>query len=242
MKVFNFFIDNFPSFKQLLLLFPISILWSLFSLYLAGICKQKWKWKTGYTRKLFHFLIFISAYFYQRYAGISAVFILGWSVTIVLIYAWIQNASNLFYEAIAREKDAPYRTKYIVFSYLATFLGGVLSNVFYGSYAIVGYVVTGIADAIAEPIGTRYGKHQYAVFSFDVKKKSYRSIEGSMAVFISSFIIMIVFQGISDFNVQCALLAFGIAMLCTLTEAFSPGGFDNFILQIVAAGLAFYFF
>ena len=79
-----------------------------------------------------------------------------------------------------------------MYSYLATFAGGVLSNIFFGQYAIIGYAVTGIADAIAEPIGTRFGKHTYPVFSFDKNKISIRSVEGSTAVFLATFLIFCV--------------------------------------------------
>lgn len=134
----QFFINNFPSFKLISWLFPLSIIWSFVALFIAGFCKKKLQWKTGYTRKVFHFFIFISAFFYQYYFKLPGVFILGWSVTIALIYACLKGSGNLFYEALAREKDAPHRTKYIVYSYLATFFGGVLSNIFFGYFAVFG--------------------------------------------------------------------------------------------------------
>lgn len=238
-QIFYFFLDNFPSFKLISWLFPISILWSFIALFIAGNCKKKLNWKTGYTRKLFHFLIFISAFFYQKYLGLAGVFILGWSVTIVLIYACLKGNGNLFYEALAREKDAPFRTKYIVYSYLATFIGGVLANLFFGKFAIFGYAITGIADAIAEPIGTKFGKHQYRVFSFDKTKISFRSIEGSLAVFVVSYAIyffaILFTQSVFP---TTYFIVFVMALVCTITEAFSPSGFDNMLLQIVGAFLA----
>lgn len=237
LRIFHFFYDNLPSLQLLCWLFPISIIWSFLALFIAGFCKQNLNWKTGYTRKLFHFFIFISAFFYQKYFGLPGVFILGWSVTIVLVYACIKGNRNLFYEALAREKDAPYRTKYIIYSYLATFCGGVLSNLLFGKFAIFGYAVTGIADAIAEPIGTRFGKHTYRVFSFDKNKNSYRSIEGSIVVFVASFISIIAVAFLTNtYSINYPLL-FVVAIVCTLVEAFSPSGFDNMLLQMVASFL-----
>ena len=237
-KLFHFFLDNFPSLKLISWLFPISILWSFLALFMAGFCKKKLQWKTGYTRKLFHFFIFISAFFYQSYFQLQGVFILGWSVTIAILYACLKGNGNLFYEALAREKDAPFRTKYIIYSYLATFFGGVISNLLFGKFAIYGYAITGIADAIAEPIGTKFGKHQYRVFSFDKTKISYRSIEGSFAVFAASFFIPFLILNPFDptFSINYVWL-FTIAIICTLTEAFSPSGFDNMLLQIAASFL-----
>lgn len=234
----DFFTDNFPSIKLISWFFPIAILFSFLSLFIAGFCKQTLKWRTGFSRKLFHFFIFIAAFSCQQKMGLPAVFILGWSVTLVLIYAIIKGDGNLFYEALAREKDAPFRTKYIVYSYLATFFGGVFSNLLFGPFAIFGYAITGIGDAIAEPIGTYFGKHTYRVFSFDKSKISYRSIEGSAAVFVASLIvplfILYPFHGTFSISFLWLLLT---AVICTLTEAFSPSGFDNMLLQIVASFL-----
>ncbi len=237
-SIFHFFADNFPSIQLMSWLFPISIIWSFAALLIAGFCKKNLNWKTGYTRKLFHFFIFISALFYQRYFALPGVFILGWSVTIALVFACIKGAGNILYEALAREKDAPFRTKYIVYSYLATFLGGVISNLLFGKFAILGYAITGIGDAIAEPVGTRFGKHQYRVFSFDKAKVSYRSIEGSLAVFITSYsIYFIAFYITQTIFPATYFIVFIMAFICTITEALSPSGFDNMLLQITASFL-----
>ncbi len=239
MELIRFFMDNFPSISTIVWLFPISIVWSFLALFVAGFCKNKWAWKTGYTRKLFHFFIFISAFFYQKYIGLSGVFVLGWAVTIVLIYACYKGNGNMLYEALAREKDAPHRTKYIVYSYLATFVGGVLSNVLFGKFAVVGYAIAGIADAVAEPIGTRFGKHVYPVFSFDKQKQSFRSWEGSVGVFLASFFVFICTLSGINFCYNLCLISVVFAVLCAVTEAFSPSGFDNLLLQLVGSYLAY---
>lgn len=240
--VFHFFADNFPSIDLISWLFPISIVWSFLALFIAGFCKKNLNWKTGYTRKLFHFFIFISAFFYQKYFALQGVFILGWSVTIVLIYVCLKGNGNLFYEALAREKDAPFRTKYIVYSYLATFFGGVLSNLLFGPFAIFGYAITGIADAIAEPIGTKFGKHQYRVFSFDKTKISYRSIEGSLAVFIAAFFVILLVAFINTSYVVSIPILLFVSLICTSVEALSPSGFDNMLLQLSGSFLCSIFF
>lgn len=236
-SIFHFFLDNFPPLSLISWLFPLSIVWSFVALFIAGYCKQQWQWKTGYTRKLFHLFIFLSAFFYQSAFQLQGVFILGWSVTIAIIYACFKGNNNLFYEALAREKDAPFRTKYIVYSYVATFVGGVVSNLLFPSFAIFGYAITGIADAIAEPIGTRFGKHQYRVFSFDKTKVSYRSIEGSLAVFIATFCsILLIANSITTYQIYYPLLLL-VSLACMFVEAISPSGFDNMLLQICGSFL-----
>lgn len=231
--LFDFFYTNFPPLSLILWLLPLSIVWAFFALFIAGVLKQNYGWKTGYTRKVFHFLIFFSAVFYQDYFGLSGVFILGWAVTFVLIIAIYKGKGHLLYEALAREKDAPHRTKYIIYSYLATFAGGVLSNLLFGKFALFGYAVTGIADAIAEPIGTRWGKHMYKVFSFDKQKLSFRTIEGSLSVFVAAFCILLLL-GFNQYSIAHLLF---ISVIVMLTEAISPSGFDNLLLQVITACL-----
>lgn len=234
--VFDFFMLNFPPARMILFLFPVSLLWSFAALGLAGYAKRYRNWKTGYSRKLFHFLIFFSAYFYQLHWGLPAVFILGWAVSLVLLFALLKGKGNMLYEALAREKDAPHRSRYIVYSYLSTFLGGVLSNLLFGHFAIFGYAVTGIADAVAEPVGTRLGKHRYKVFTFD-KKPAERTLEGSMAVFVSGLAVAVFVMKRSGFPEVSFPVLLGISLLCTLVEALSPGGFDNGLLQLTASFL-----
>lgn len=231
--LFDFFYANFPPIKLIAWLFPLSIVWAFIALFLAGILKQNYGWKTGYTRKVFHFLIFFSAVFYQYFFRLSGVFILGWAVTFVIALAIYKGKGHLLYEALAREKDAPYRTKYIIYSYLATFAGGVLSNLLFGKFALFGYAVTGIADAIAEPVGSRWGKHTYKVFSLDKQKTAYRSLEGSLSVFVAAFSILLLL-GFNHYSIAYLLL---ISFIVMLTEALSPGGFDNLLLQVITACL-----
>jgi phytol kinase len=235
-SIVHFFSNNFPSWFLIRWLFPFSLAWSITAIGIAGYFKKQKNWKTGYTRKLFHFFIFFTAYFYQVKFGLPGVFIVGWAVTIVLVYTCLKGQGNFFYEALAREKDEPFRTRYIVYSYLATFVGGVLSNLLFGEFAVFGYAVTGIADALAEPVGTRFGRHTYRVFTFD-KKLSYRSLEGSAAVFFSTIAVSaIIINSSAVFTISLPVLLL-IALICTLVEAVSPGGFDNALLQITASFL-----
>ncbi len=237
-RLIYFFADNFPAPRLILWLFPVALLYSFLSLFTAGICKKAFLWKTGYSRKLFHFLIFFSAFGLQLTYGIGGVFILGWAVTILLGLAIYKGDGFILYEALARESDAPRRTHYILFSYIATFCGGVLSNLLFGHFAMLGYAITGLADAVAEPVGTRFGRHHYKVLTFN-RQPAYRSLEGSTAVFTATvFVATIVLKSvfISAFSWPLILL---IAFCCTIVEALSPRGFDNFFLQLTATLLLY---
>jgi len=50
-----------------------------------------------------------------------------------------------------REKDLPRRGYFIIVPYLTTAIGGIASNLLFGSSAIMGYALCGSADAVEEP-------------------------------------------------------------------------------------------
>ena len=239
-RTLSFFTDNFPTTEALLKGGPPSLLWALLCLYVAGYLKQQKGLRTGYTRKIFHFSIFFSVALIQWRWGTPAVCLFGAMTSLVIFYAVWQGNGHILYEALAREKDAPRKSYYIITPYLATLLGGLASNILFGPVAIVGYLVTGLGDAVGEPIGTRFGKHTYKVPSLSAVKAT-RSYEGSAAVFVMSLIaIVLAVWFLPQFSFKYAhlglipLLALGGA----LVEAVSPHGWDNATMQIIPALLA----
>jgi dolichol kinase len=124
---------------------------------------------------------------------------------------------------------------------LATFLGGVSSNMLFPSIAFCGYLIAGIGDAVGELFGAPLGKHLYMPLSKlgFLNKKSY---EGSFAVFVFSFIVLaIILPQIQNTTHHFLTLSFIIAFIVTLIEAYSPPACDNFFMQLVPNFLIFYF-
>jgi phytol kinase len=243
-RVIAFFVDNFPSWRAIAVGGPMGLLWAYLCLYFAGYLKRIKGLKTGYTRKTFHFLIFTSAVAVQRVWGTPILCLFGGMTTLVVFYAIFRGEGHLLYEAMARENDTPHRTHYIVVPYLATLIGGLTSNILFGPVAVVGYMVAGLADAIAEPVGTRFGKHRYRVPSFR-RVKSTRSLEGSAAVFLACL------PAITLGALLCPDLALTsrsfltvplLAVACTVLEGVSPHGWDNATMQVIPAFLAGIFF
>ncbi len=154
-NLLHFFTDNFPSAKSILVMGPVYLAWCTVVLWFAGRMKQKGV-KTGYTRKIFHFLIFSSVVILQWLLGTDAVLLFGAMCTLLVFYAVYRGDGHIFYEALAREKDAPRRRWFVLLPWLTTGIGGVAGNLFFGHLAIAGYLVTGLGDAIGEPAGTRF--------------------------------------------------------------------------------------
>ena len=237
----QFIRDNIPSATALVIGGPLGLAWAYLSLALAAYLKKKNHWKTAYTRKTFHFLTFltVAACLLIPGWGMAIVCLYAGMASLVILYAIVNGPGHPLYEAIAREKDEPHRTAYIIAPYLATLLGGLVSSIAFGPVAVVGFLVTGIADAVAEPVGTRFGRHPYRVFTA-TRTRSYRTLEGSFAVLIASCVCIFAAAALSPaiaWTPAIYYIAPVIALICTLVEAISPHGWDNLTMQIVPVAL-----
>ena len=212
----------------------LAFVWSYCCLRFAGHLKAKVRLRTGYTRKVFHVLIFVSAVVVQAFGGFAAVCVFGLMVSVVVGLAVLRGPNDRLYEALAREQDGPHRTYYIVVPYFATLIGGLASNIFFGPLAVVGYLVGGLGDAAGEPVGTRWGRHRYS--SSGSKATATKTFEGSFAVLAASVVALLISVAISPdlrFDLRAAIALPGIAIVCALVEAFSPRGWDNVPMQFV---------
>ena len=218
------------------------LLWAFAALTFAGWLKRRYALRTGYTRKVFHFAIFFTVAVLQAKLGLRAVCLFGAMTTLVIAFALVRGEGRLHYEAIAREKDAPYRTHYIVVPYIATLIGGVASSMLFGQWALYGFLVTGVGDAIGEPVGTRFGKHPYRVPSMRGVTCT-RTIEGSAAVFIVSTLAALAASSLRSGNTHTAAAVIAVCIVIglasALCEAVSPHGWDNCTLQLVPAAIAY---
>ena len=210
----------------------------------AGWLKRHRGLRTGDTRKVFHFSIFFLATSLHASQGPPGLNLLGCLAAIYIGYCLLRGEGNPLYEALARESDHPHRSLHVLIPFLATAAGGILSISLFGDFAVFGFAICAIADALAEPIGTRLGKHRYRSWNLPGCSESHRSIEGSLAVFTAAFLAALVLQltelgPLLPLSIADSLLpAAALAILATLVEACSPHGTDNFTLQVSCSGLA----
>ena len=229
-----------PPFPALLVAAAVSAATILGSGILSGALKRRAGWPTGYTRKLFHFLIFFAAVGLHLWGAMPAVNVLGLGMGIYVLLLVRAGEGDFFFEALAREKDSPRRGYFIVVPYLTTALGGLLSNWLFGTCAVMGYLVGGAADAVAEPVGVRFGRHRYRVLSLRKVETAERSIEGSLSVLAVSIILSTVFfSAYYRFPLPQSLLSgLLLSVAVVFVEAASPHGADNLTIQVTASGLA----
>jgi phytol kinase len=239
LPVVDFLLANFPSPVEWAGFGPPSLLLAWAYLRAAGWLKRDRGWRTGYTRKVFHFLVFTTAAAVQAGLGFSVLAVFGAATSLVIAWAVLCGEGHVLYEAMARESDAPRRTLFIVTPYAATLLGGVLANAFFGDAAVYGYLVAGLGDAAGEPAGTRFGRHRYRVPSAG-GVVAYRSWEGSAAVFAVSLVALVLAALLAGAGVPGFGTLALVALAATAVEALSPHGWDNLTMQLVPAALAAY--
>ncbi len=107
----------------------------------------------------------------------------------------------------------------------------------YEYLAMAGIMAMTWGDAAAAIIGKRFGTH-----TFRVTGSSKRTIEGSIACFVATFIaVAITLAILSPRSLSLLLIsALAAAIVATLLEAYSPAGTDNVTVPIgVALALLF---
>ena len=227
------------SIRELYAVCPMFFLFVFLITYAIGEIRNRFKWHTGYTRKCFHFAIFTAAAVIQLIWSLPGVMLFGILVSVFVVWACIRGDRSRFYQAIARPKDAPRQTLFIVLPLISTALGGFLSAALFHEYAVYGYLVTGWGDAAAEPVGTRWGKHTYRVPSLG-GIRAVRSLEGSVSVLLTGFAACCLPGIFLSLNVHKVLFT---AIICaaagTLIESVSNHGLDNLTIQIGVSGAAY---
>ena len=182
------------------------------------------------TRKLLHFVCFMSV-FVLLYAFdtwyLAVISAIVFSLLIYPALAILESNTKLMEHLIQRRKGEVKTSLLLVFCMMA-----VLITIFWGLLGeewkfivIVATMAWGFGDAAAALIGKSYGKHQVKSRFVEGAK----TIEGSLAMCLVSllvmFITLFVYAPVSwDL---CIVIAFLVAPLCALTELFSHRGTDT---------------
>jgi len=235
-------LPTLPHWRTCLWLAPTLALGVLAAGSLCGWLKASCGLRTGDTRKIFHFCVFTAAAVLSGALGFEAVNLLGGIAGLYVLAVLALGDGRPLYEALARESDAPRRSLHIVVPFAATAAGGITSIWLFGPWATVGIAVSGCADAVAEPVGIRWGRHRYRVPGFSGVRAT-RSLEGSAAVLAAAFAAAVVVlflrpDGVARDLPRILFVAAAVAVVGALVEAASHHGLDNFTVQIAASAVA----
>lgn len=150
--------------------------------------------------------------------------------------AWFgAKFTNMEKDINMKQRKAGEQQKSMLILFLTyAFLIGMCWGVFKQPWMVVLSVVAwGIGDCFAALIGKKFGKHKIQGRFVEGKK----SVEGSLAMFITSFIsVFYLYQGHTILTNMwlVALVAFWVALFATLAELFSRGGWDTFFCPFFA--------
>ncbi len=232
------FLSSLPTPRVLLVVAPLALVYLALVSWLVGYLRINRNVRTAFTRKIFHFMIFTAVSVVHLVWRLPGVTVFGIVSTLVVIYAVTRGDGFPLYEALARPADQPHRALFILVPLITTALGGIATNSFFAPYAYVGYLVCGWGDAVGEPVGSRWGRHQYRVPSF-AGVKALRSLEGSSAVFLTGSLAAIIGLLAGGVVTPTAIL---VGLACggagALVEAVSTHGLDNLTTQVAAAAVA----
>lgn len=193
--------------------------------------------RVAYTRKIFHFVIFTIAALVHLVWDLAGTISYGTLIAALVLGTVFVGDGHPFYEALAREKDRPKRSLFIVVPLVTTAVGGLLSALVAGPFASVGYLAAGWGDAAGEPVGARWGRHPYRVPSL-AGVPATRTVEGSVAVFI----VASAGSAVALFSLGWGVESLWVAALCglgsALVEAVSNHGLDNLTVQLAGSVIA----
>jgi phytol kinase len=232
---------TFPSIGEWLIVLPAGTAVGALCGWLVGRAKVRWRIPVGYSRKIFHFVIFSLAGLTGLAGGFTATQVFGASLAIVVFYALWRGERSYLFRAVARPSDAPHQKYYILVPFLMTALGGVMGNILFGRAALIGYITTGWGDAVGEPVGTRWGRHRYPVPTLTGIRVT-RSLEGSLGVFLASLLgtIAVLSLGFDLSTAETLTTAFVAAVVTTVVEALTFHSLDNLTIQLLSTAAAVY--
>jgi len=208
--------------------------------YLTGLLVEHRGIRVNYTRKINHFALFIIPTYLDRvfaYQETFGLFILGILFAIASLAIYVRPLRercaviNTMFRSFDRPEDRPYTLLWLSTQIVAGFLVIVPMVILFASYGLLDLIlipilINGIGDGLAEPVGIRFGRHQYKVHALFTRKRYVRTLEGSACVFITSIVVVALY--FSSFTpLQYILALVFLPGLMTLAEAFSPHTWDT---------------
>ncbi len=201
---------------------------------ISEILRKKAKWKNEDTRKFIH--IGVSHWWLFAMLTIDDIKFAIIPPILFIILNYISYKRNLFDSMERKEKGSDLGTIYFPISLLIlvlfTWEGGFQELKYIGA---TGILIMGYGDGLAAIVGQKRGKHRYKIWG--IKK----SIEGSMAMFLLSFIVCIVILFVyKGYDISFIKIAIIIASVATLLEALTPKGMDNLSVPMITSLLLYF--
>lgn len=192
-----------------------------FSFFSLEVLKRKQILSSDSTRRIIHIGAAIIAYTFPLYLSLPQVLIICFILLGIMIF-------SRYISLLSHIHKVDRKTWGEIFYPLGIMIAAIsfLPNDI-GNFRIV-ILILGVSDLLANIIGTYLGSHSFNIF------KCKKTIEGSVAFFVSTLIILLIFQ----IN---PLIAIFISIIASLTEFLSPYGSDNLIVPVIVSVLLILF-
>ena len=186
-------------------------------------------------RKILHFIL-LGAYIPLVFAfetwWMAAIFALA---LIIILFPALSVAGKvpMFSSFVNERKKGEFKSSMVLAVGMMAFSVIVCWGIFADKYLVLACIYAwGIGDALAALVGKCFGKHKIKWKLADGKK----SVEGSFAMFLCSFIsvITVLFIRGGTGMVMCFLIALLAAVVCTIAELCSKDGLDTVICPVSA--------
>lgn len=195
----------------------------------------------GVGRKVFHAGTFTGAVPAQLWLGFWGVVLYGTILSTLVLVAWRRRPSSGLYRVLARRSDGDRMSRPVLRPLVATALGGLVSVLLVGPFAVVGYLVCGWGDAAGEVVGGRWGRRRYRPLFLPAGSPA-RTLEGSMAVLAAGFLGGWAALDLLGFGLGPAVgVGFLSGLAGAVTEGVSGPGTDNLWMQPAASLVAWWF-
>jgi len=222
-----------------------SVIMMILTEYCNGLLVKYKNVKVNYTRKINHFiLVLVPIYFNRGFAFQEEYFLytIGASLAVLKFIFYIKPIRdriaiiNTMFKSFDRPEDRPNTLLWLSTQMATAYMVLIPMTILFNHYNIqhliyIPILIWGIGDGLAEPVGIKFGKHKYNVSALFNGKKYYRTLEGSMCVFLTGLLVIAAYQKyFTTSQFIWALLI--IPALMTIAEAFSPHTWDSPLMYL----------
>lgn len=199
----------------------------------AELIRSRLDLKKDFTRKFVH--VFVGTYIVPTFYLFDSLYMaLIPPVTFIIIN--VLSYRFKIFKAMEEEDGVNLGTMLFPISFCIVMIVFWNAGHPYKAAAMMGILVMAWGDAAASIVGRNFGTHHYHFFR---EKKSF---EGSIAMFVASYIAMILVLTVwenpwMDFT-QKVITAATVAVFGTFLEAISVRGTDNLIVPVFSSGAA----
>ena len=211
--------------------------------FCLGYLVEKHNWVVGYTRKILALTIYATQFvldYFSNYGmtGVSVVMTVATTFVCISLMSLPFRSRNKFlataFAAIDRPNDQPLTLAWLSTSIIATWCVIIVWYAWMGPeswpYIFVALFISGVGDALAEPIGIKFGRNKYNVRAIWTDKIYTRSIEGSICVFLSGVVAVTIAGQLYYSFAYSAQFLWSLMLMpivATIAEAKSPHTWDQ---------------